>query len=419
MKSLRGIHNGRDMTGINRKKCVNTVESAKGTQGMKLLRDAKNMWDTMAINREKCVNTAKNEKSMKSVKQKHPARGWTLAALVLALVTMTAFAGDLNAPAAPTDAGSAMFTLEDLYNRLLSGTAGSKRGGGFAEPGAAPAGTMHNLNQIMEKAPTVDAAGAAPVEVLAGKKYWSLTAGQWGPQTGTMAAGSISAGSDAVKGGFIATTTLSTIDTDLISDNIKSGVTLFGVTGKTTVVDTATGNATSGEILYGRQAFTNGVLATGTRFGGTVAKAGGSFSDGGRWYDNNDGTITDTTTGLIWLKNAGLSGLKVFVASNSADVFTFLGALENGTNGLSDGSAKGDWRLPTLSELQKVRAGTEPVTFTSMQRFTNVANGSYWTLSNGNTSSQVSVVHMSSGVVNLLAKNITANQAYGWPVRSK
>jgi hypothetical protein len=40
-------------------------------------------------------------------------------------------AGSLDSPAAPTAAGSAMFTLEDIYNRLNDGTAGSKRTGAF------------------------------------------------------------------------------------------------------------------------------------------------------------------------------------------------------------------------------------------------------------------------------------------------
>ena len=87
-------------------------------------------------------------------------------------------AGSLNAPAAPDAAGSAMYTLQNLYNRLNAGTAGVPRPGAFAEPGAGPVGTMYTLNQIMAKMPALDNAnGATAANVLAGKTFWGLTGG--------------------------------------------------------------------------------------------------------------------------------------------------------------------------------------------------------------------------------------------------
>jgi hypothetical protein len=53
-------------------------------------------------------------------------------------------------------------------------------------------------------------------------------------------------------------------DTDLVSGNIKSGVNLFGVAGNSNVVDTATGDATVGEILSGKKAWVDGAEVTGT-----------------------------------------------------------------------------------------------------------------------------------------------------------
>ena len=78
---------------------------------------------------------------------------------VLMVVVMTgsvwfqrAHAGDLDAPAGPTSAGSAMYTLEDVYNRLDAGTEGTKRAGEFSEPSSGPASTGHTLDEVYAKA---------------------------------------------------------------------------------------------------------------------------------------------------------------------------------------------------------------------------------------------------------------------------
>ena len=97
------------------------------------------------------------------------------------------FAGDLNPPAAPTSAGSAMYTLEDIYNRLDSGISGSKRSGSFTEPTLGPGAGGRTLDEVMEKAPTADdVSGAAVSDVLEGKTFWGLTGSAWGIKTGTM-----------------------------------------------------------------------------------------------------------------------------------------------------------------------------------------------------------------------------------------
>lgn len=59
---------------------------------------------------------------------------------------------------------------------------------------------------------------------------------------------------------------LTTVDVDLVTGNIKAGVTILGVAGKTEVVDTTeAGNpAAAGDIANGKVAFVNGVKITGT-----------------------------------------------------------------------------------------------------------------------------------------------------------
>ena len=54
-------------------------------------------------------------------------------------------------------------------------------------------------------------------------------------------------------------------DANLVTSNIKSGVTIFGVSGATNVVDTtiASGGAAAGNIVNGYKAYVNGSLITG------------------------------------------------------------------------------------------------------------------------------------------------------------
>ncbi len=66
-----------------------------------------------------------------------------------------------------------------------------------------------------------------------------------------------------------------------------------------------------------------------------------------RFIDNNDGTITDTKTGLIWLKNANFAGGKInFDNSN-------LIKLEKMTG-------RKNWRIPTYEEFFQLLKDTEP-----------------------------------------------------------
>ncbi len=71
---------------------------------------------------------------------------------------------------------------------------------------------------------------------------------------------------DTVPAGYYASTTLSAVDTDLATANIKAGVTIFGKAGKTEVVDTTEGvnGAVNADIALGKKAWVNGVEITGT-----------------------------------------------------------------------------------------------------------------------------------------------------------
>ena len=163
------------------------------------------------------------------------------------LVLPAAWAGTLNSPAAPTDAGSAMVSTDDLYNRLQSGAPGVKRGGPFAEPTASPANQGKTLNEIMEAAPKSDnVTGAVPNEVTLGATYWSLrTDRSWGLQAGTRTPAKVP----------------------------RSGKTSeVGVPGED--------GALQKGVVWPKPRFT----------------------------DNGNGTVTDNLTGLIWLRDADCFG---------------------------------------------------------------------------------------------------------------
>ena len=65
-----------------------------------------------------------------------------------------------------------------------------------------------------------------------------------------------------------------------------------------------------------------------------------------RFTDNNDGTVTDNLTGLMWLKDANCFGAKSW-----SQALADCNNLSSGSCGLSDGSVAGDWRLPNRKEL--------------------------------------------------------------------
>jgi hypothetical protein len=74
-----------------------------------------------------------------------------------------------------------------------------------------------------------------------------------------------------------------------------------------------------------------------------------------RFTDLRDGTVHDSETDLIWLKNADCLRFTKW-----DDAMAAAEGLEDGECGLKDGSVAGDWRLPTKEELEGV--GTDPPT---------------------------------------------------------
>jgi len=92
-----------------------------------------------------------------------------------------------------------------------------------------------------------------------------------------------------------------------------------------------------------------------------------------RFTDNMDGTVTDSLTGLVWMKNAGW-----FAPNNWSSALTLANELASGSCGLTDGSTSGQWRMPNVNELESlVDISRNNPALSAGNPFINVANA-YW-----------------------------------------
>jgi len=179
-------------------------------------------------------------------------------------------------------------------------------------------------------------------------------------------------------------------ETNLRPENIRAGITIFGITG------TFTGTTTS-------------------------TPPPSSSAPTPRYTDNEDGTITDNQNGLIWLKNANCYGEQSWETAMQSAAH-----LASRQCGLSDKSKAGMWRLPTKEEWEAMvdksipypgpmisnAAGTGK--WTEGDAFLGVSSW-YWS-SSTRTGGAASAwdVYLSSGYMHNASKTSTS---YVWPVR--
>jgi hypothetical protein len=67
-----------------------------------------------------------------------------------------------------------------------------------------------------------------------------------------------------------------------------------------------------------------------------------------RWIDNGNGTISDTVTGLIWLKQADC------IKQPWPEAIAAVNSLASGQCGLTDKSLAGSWRMPNRKEMESL-----------------------------------------------------------------
>ncbi len=191
-------------------------------------------------------------------------------------------------------------------------------------------------------------------------------------------------------------------DANLISANIKSGVTIFSVAGDSNVVDTSSGDATAADVADGKIAFVDGAALTGSMFtnqqyqtiddwlnsGGTSGEyiseeatwttatttfSGASSIDYATTSDNTvrildlaSNTVKiDDRTGLWWTDAASYDGLTAPTTTENYFTLTADGSRPTGGSAIgfcnalntynsNDGfGGYTDWYLPTQKELMQ------------------------------------------------------------------
>lgn len=122
-----------------------------------------------------------------------------------------------------------------------------------------------------------------------------------------------------------------------------------------------------------------------------------------RFTDNGDGTVTDNTTGLVWMKNADRLGLCTYDEALKRIGFLYTG-----------------FRLPTITELFSLIDHTQflpALPVLSPFDYTISAHEGYWSSTRlASNSNFIWVVSIGSGHVTGRMSN---EQAYVWPVRDK
>ncbi len=204
--------------------------------------------------------------------------------------------------------------------------------------------------------------------------------------------------------------------------------TLNEIMAQAPVADNANG-ATAADVKGGKTFWglrTDGTWGTRT---GTLAlnPAPPCFDLTHRYVDCGNGTVTDTVTGLIWLKNANCFGTMNYAAANNAAA-----GLQTGACGLTDNSTPGDWRLPTRAEFEAILLSSCPTAprivgngspntgcYSDNSWATGVQSDFYWTSTTSAGSTSVAwVVNLNAGYVNGFGKTDTVyTVGYVWPVR--
>lgn len=137
-----------------------------------------------------------------------------------------------------------------------------------------------------------------------------------------------------------------------------------------------------------------------------------------RFIDNKNGTVTDTLTKLIWLKN-----LNCFGKLNWRGAAMAAKGLKDGDCGpnpalvLADGSRVGDWRLPTMNELcTMIDFSRRDPALPKGHVFSNVPSGYHWSATTLDHHSETAwIVYFESGTT--CYENIKNRAGHLWPVR--
>jgi hypothetical protein len=158
-----------------------------------------------------------------------------------------------------------------------------------------------------------------------------------------------------------------------------------------------------------------------------VADGACADTTGNRFVDCGNGTVTDTQTQLIWMKNASCFPADTWPAA----VALVAGIMNGGCQGtLSDHSSAGDWRLPTPAEWQalaKPSCSPNPggpaipdqsgngCYFDGTRWAIGVESVAYWSSADGGDSLTAYAVNLGDGLV---AATVVTDPLHVWTVRN-
>ena len=115
-----------------------------------------------------------------------------------------------------------------------------------------------------------------------------------------------------------------------------------------------------------------------------------------RFKDNNDGTITDNYTGLIWQKLPSATPLTWEESLGYAKGLSLVG--------------KSDWRVPNVKELQSLNDETQMKPSLNKNYFPTILSGNFWSsTSQVNTPSRVWDLNVDYGIVSYSDKSNREN----------
>jgi len=151
-------------------------------------------------------------------------------------------------------------------------------------------------------------------------------------------------------------------DADLVSGNIRAGVTLFGITGNSNVVNTGAGTASASQILDGMKAFVDGSQITGTM----PNHSSKDYNNVVSWANNdaNTNVAVDLPNGYYNGKNVGIveSNLTPNNIKDGVDIFGVTGNLEPRLYNSGSTSKTGNGEYTDAERTFSVNLGFRPKT---------------------------------------------------------
>lgn len=154
----------------------------------------------------------------------------------------------------------------------------------------------------------------------------------------------------------------------------------------------------------------NAIACSGTGQDGEI-QAGADWPSP-RFVDNQDGTVSDVLTGLVWLRDADCFG-----AQEWQDALDLTNALMDGTCDLADGSLATEWRLPNVKEMfSLIDLGHSSPAIIIGHPFADVRLAFYWTSTSAVEAPQNAwAVGLASGGSDNGPKS---GRFFSWPVRN-